>query len=50
MNPERRMLLQVAVEDAKEADHIFDVLMGDEVMPRKKFIQVHAKKVKNLDI
>jgi len=50
MNPEKRMLLQVAVEDAKEADHIFDVLMGDEVMPRKKFIQVHAKKVKNLDI
>jgi len=50
MNPENRILLQVKIEDAKEADHIFDVLMGKEVFPRKKFIQVHAKKVKNLDI
>ena len=50
MNPENRVLLRVKVEDAKEADHIFDTLMGKEVMPRKKFIQVHAKKVKNLDI
>jgi DNA gyrase subunit B len=50
MDPENRTLLKVEIEDAKEADHIFDVLMGKEVFPRKKFIQVHAKKVKNLDI
>ena len=50
MSPENRILLQVAVEDAKEADRIFDILMGDEVMPRKKFIQAHAKTVKNLDV
>jgi DNA gyrase subunit B len=50
MNPENRTLLQVKIEDAKEADKIFDILMGDEVMPRKKFIQTWAKKVKNLDI
>ena len=50
MDPENRILLKVEIEDAKEADHIFDVLMGKEVFPRKKFIQVHAKKVKNLDI
>ena len=50
MDPEKRVLLQVHVEDAKEADRIFDVLMGDEVLPRKKFIQMHAKNVKNLDI
>lgn len=50
MNPENRILLQVKIEDAKEADRIFDTLMGSEVLPRKKFIQTHAKKVKNLDI
>jgi len=50
MDPKNRTLLKVEIEDAKEADHIFDVLMGKEVFPRKKFIQVHAKKVKNLDI
>jgi len=50
MNPENRVLLKVTVENAKEADRIFDILMGDEVLPRKKFIQMHAKKVKNLDI
>jgi len=50
MNPQNRILLQVNIEDAKKADHIFDTLMGDEVLPRKKFIQVHAKAVKNLDI
>lgn len=50
MNPENRTLLKVTIEDAKVADRIFDVLMGKEVLPRKKFIQVHAKKVKNLDI
>ncbi len=50
MNPANRVLLQVKVEDAKEADRIFDILMGDEVLPRKKFIQAHAKSVKNLDV
>ena len=39
MDPEKRVLLQVYVENAKEADRIFDILMGDEVLPRKKFIQ-----------
>ncbi|MBL7142097.1 MAG: DNA topoisomerase (ATP-hydrolyzing) subunit B [Candidatus Pacebacteria bacterium] len=50
MNPEKRTLLRVDIEDVKEADRIFDILMGDEVLPRKKFIQTHAKGVKNLDI
>ncbi len=50
MDPENRILLQVKIEDAREADRIFDILMGKEVMPRKKFIQSYAKKVKNLDI
>jgi len=50
MNPENRILLQVKIDDAQEADHIFDTLMGSDVAPRKKFIQVHAKQVKNLDI
>jgi DNA gyrase subunit B len=50
MSPENRILLQVMVDDAAQADHTFDILMGKEVFPRKKFIQVHAKKVKNLDI
>ena len=50
MNPENRTLYRVEIEDAAEADKIFDVLMGEEVLPRKKFIQIHAKKVKNLDI
>jgi len=50
MNPENRILLQVTIEDTKEADKTFDILMGGEVPPRKKFIQTYAKKVKNLDI
>ncbi|MDP2951020.1 MAG: toprim domain-containing protein, partial [bacterium] len=50
MNPSNRILLQVNIEDAKMADQMFDTLMGKEVLPRKKFIQAHAKKVKNLDI
>jgi DNA gyrase subunit B len=50
MNPENRTLLLVTVEDAAEADRTFDMLMGDEVAPRKKFITTHAKKVRNLDI
>jgi len=50
ISPANRVLLQVNIENAREADKIFDILMGDEVLPRKKFIQTHAKKVKNLDI
>lgn len=50
MNPEARVMKQVSINDASEADRIFDILMGDEVLPRKKFIQTHAKAVKNLDI
>lgn len=50
MDPEKRVLLKVTIEDAKRADRIFDILMGKEVLPRKKFIQAHARKVKNLDI
>jgi DNA gyrase subunit B len=50
MNPENRVLLKVRVEEAERADEIFSMLMGDEVAPRKRFIQTHAKNVKNLDI
>ena len=50
MNPQNRILLQVTIENAREADKIFDVLMGKEVLPRKRFIQTYAKKVRNLDI
>jgi len=50
MDPERRFLYQVKIEDAERADKVFDTLMGSEVLPRKKFIQAYAKKVKNLDI
>ena len=50
MNPENRVMLQVTIEDAEEADRIFDVLMGSDVEPRRKFIQTHAKTVKNLDV
>ncbi len=50
MNPETRVLLRVAVDDAAAANDIFEKLMGPEVEPRKKFIQAHAKTVRNLDI
>jgi len=50
MNPENRTLLQVTVEEAHLADKTLDILMGEEVEPRKKFIQTHAKAAKNLDI
>jgi DNA gyrase subunit B len=50
MNPTNRTLLLVTVEDAAEADRTFDMLMGDAVDPRKKFIQTHAKSVRNLDV
>lgn len=50
MDPENRVLLQVSVEDAEKADEVFSILMGDDVEPRKRFIQTHATNVKNLDI
>ena len=50
MNAESRQLRQVAIDDAVEADRLFDILMGEEVEPRKNFIQAHATAVKNLDI
>jgi DNA gyrase subunit B len=50
MDPEKRTLLEVRVEDVPEADLIFSTLMGDAVEPRKEFIQAHASSVKNLDI
>ena len=50
MNPETRTLVQVTVEDAIKADEIFTVLMGDEIAPRREFIEKNAKFVKNLDI
>lgn len=50
MNPENRTLLQVTIEDAAAADKTFDMLMGNAVPPRKRFIQTHAKEVRNLDI
>jgi DNA gyrase subunit B len=50
MNPEKRTLLQVTIEDAAVADRTFDMLMGSSVPPRRRFIQTHAKSVRNLDV
>jgi len=50
MNPSTRTLLQVQVEDAIAADQAFHMLMGNEVLPRRNFIQAHAQNVRNLDI
>ena len=50
MNPETRILIKVTMDDAMKADQIFTLLMGDEVEPRREFIQANAKYVKNLDI
>ena len=50
MSPATRVMKQVTVDDAEKASEIFDILMGSEVAPRKKFIQTHAKNVENLDV
>jgi DNA gyrase subunit B len=50
MDPANRVMLQVKVEDAQAADEVFSILMGNEVDPRKRFIQTHAKSVANLDV
>ena len=50
MDPGTRTLLQVTIEDGVEADQIFTILMGDQVEPRRQFIQDNAKKVVNLDV
>ena len=50
MDPQRRVLKQVTIEDAIKADKLFNVLMGDEVEPRRQFIQAFSREVKNLDI
>ena len=50
MNPENRTILQVEIDDAAESDRTFDMLMGSEVPPRRRFIQTHAAEVRNLDV
>ena len=50
MDPQKRTLLQVTIEDVAAADRTFDMLMGSSVPPRKRFIQTHAKEVRNLDV
>ena len=50
MDPETRTLIQVTMDDAIKADEIYNVLMGDEIAPRREFIEKNAKFVRNLDI
>ena len=50
MNPESRILIKVKLEDAQKADETFTMLMGDEIGPRRQFIEENAKYVRNLDI
>lgn len=49
MDPKNRILLQVTIDDASQADKAFSLFMGDEVGPRKDYIESHAKFVKNID-
>ena len=50
MDPEKRVFVKVTMDDAEKADEIFSILMGDEIEPRRKFIEENAKYVQNLDI
>ena len=50
MDPDERTLLQVTIEDAMQADKTFDMLMGSQVAPRRRFITTHAADVRNLDV
>ncbi|MEO0080618.1 MAG: DNA topoisomerase IV subunit B, partial [candidate division WOR-3 bacterium] len=50
MNPERRTLKRVTMEDATEADEVFRIPMGEAVEPRREFIEKHARQVENLDV
>ena len=50
MDPDRRMIKKVEIDDAIAADEIFSILMGDKVEPRREFIFEHAKEAKNLDV
>ncbi len=50
MDPENRIMLQVTIQDAEKVSEIFETLMGDDVVPRKRFLVTHSKNVKNLDI
>ena len=50
MDPEKRVMLQITVNDAELANETFEILMGDDVEQRRKFIQTNAKSVSNLDI
>jgi len=50
MDPTKRTLLQVTIDDAVEADHIFSILMGEKVEPRREFIEQNADAVRNLDV
>lgn len=50
MSPQNRTLVQVKIEDDEMADEMFNIFMGDEVEPRRQYIQKHARDVKNLDV
>ncbi|NLI96720.1 MAG: hypothetical protein GX436_08435, partial [Synergistaceae bacterium] len=50
MDPARRVVKRVEVEDAVAADELFSILMGDSVGPRREFIETHAREVRNLDV
>jgi DNA gyrase subunit B len=50
MDPKNRIFVKVTIDDAEKADEIFKILMGDEIEPRREFIEKNAKFVKNLDV